>query len=161
MKGCNRLALPSKQTATCVLLDQLTSQLALYSATCARPKQASSMLTMYLIGACCRVLERYPANGRLLKIYGRFLEYIRHDPWTASKFYAEALKQGTSESLINLARGQGGDGALAQAGSVNEKVDGVIVINAHGSILMLNPAAMAIFGYDKGELEGKNVSVLM
>jgi len=30
-----------------------------------------------------------------------------------------------------------------------------------GVILMLNPAAVQMFGYQKGELEGKNVSVLM
>jgi Tfp pilus assembly protein PilF len=28
-----------------------------------------------------RVLERYPTNGNLLKVYGRFLEYVRNDPW--------------------------------------------------------------------------------
>ena len=26
----------------------------------------------------CRVMERYPNNGRLLKIYGRFVEYVRN-----------------------------------------------------------------------------------
>lgn len=30
-----------------------------------------------------KVLERYPTNGRLLKIYGRFLEYCKNDPWCA------------------------------------------------------------------------------
>jgi len=30
-----------------------------------------------------------------------------------------------------------------------------------GVILMLNPAAVQMFGYQKGELEGKNVSVLV
>jgi hypothetical protein len=28
-----------------------------------------------------RVLERYPTNGKLLKVYGRFLEFVRNDPW--------------------------------------------------------------------------------
>lgn len=32
-----------------------------------------------------RVMDRFPANGKLLKIYGRFLEYVRNDPWNASK----------------------------------------------------------------------------
>jgi Tfp pilus assembly protein PilF len=36
-----------------------------------------------------RVMERYPGNGKLLKIYGRFLEHVRNDPWSASKYYAE------------------------------------------------------------------------
>lgn len=30
-----------------------------------------------------------------------------------------------------------------------------------GTILMLNAAAVGMFGYQKGELDGKNVSVLM
>lgn len=108
-----------------------------------------------------RVLERYPKNGRLLKVYGRFLENVRHDPWTASKFYMEAQKNGTTESLVNLARGQSGEDVLAKAGNINEKVDGIIVINSRGFMLMLNYAAVAIFGYDKGDLDGKNVSILM
>lgn len=32
-----------------------------------------------------RVLERYPNNGRLLKVYGRFLEYCKNDPWCAGR----------------------------------------------------------------------------
>lgn len=108
----------------------------------------------------CRVLERYPNNGRLLKVYGRFLEYVRNDPWTASKFYAEAVKQGTTESLLNLTKGQT-DGDMSAAGSINEKVDGLIIINAQGVIMMINAAAVVMFGYEKGELEGKNVNVLM
>lgn len=34
----------------------------------------------------CRVMDRFPANGKLLKIYGRFLEYVRNDPWNASRY---------------------------------------------------------------------------
>jgi PAS domain S-box-containing protein len=30
-----------------------------------------------------------------------------------------------------------------------------------GIIMMVNAAALTMFGYQKGELEGKNVSVLM
>jgi len=33
------------------------------------------------------VLERYPNNGRLLKIYGRFLEWVRNEPSKAQKYY--------------------------------------------------------------------------
>lgn len=112
-------------------------------------------------GCTNRALERYPTNGKLLKVYARFLEYVRHDPWTASRFYSEAAKQGTTQSLVSLARSQGGDNALSKAGNINEKEDGIIVINAFGSMLMLNPAAVSMFGYDKGELEGKNVALLM
>lgn len=119
-------------------------------------------LSLWLIQSSLpfRVLERYPTNGRLLKVYGRFLEYNRNDPYTASKYYEEAMKQGTSESLLNMARSQAGNDE-AFAGSVNEKVDGLVIINAQGLVMMINAAAVAMFGYEKGELEGKNVSVLM
>lgn len=109
----------------------------------------------------CRVLERYPSNGRLLKVYGRFLEYVRNDPWTASRYYDEAKKLGTTESLLSMTQGQAGPDGLALAGSINEKVDGLVIINAQGVIMMINQAALVLFGYDKGELEGKNVNVLM
>lgn len=33
------------------------------------------------------MLERYPANGRLLKIYGRFLEWVQNEPSRAQKYY--------------------------------------------------------------------------
>lgn len=32
---------------------------------------------------------------------------------------------------------------------------------AQGTIMMVNNATLGLFGYQKGELEGKNVSVLM
>lgn len=105
------------------------------------------------------MLERYPSNGRLLKIYGRFLEFVRNDPWSAAKFYQvrgmhasvllrmrfaagaqgppvscrlsqEALRQGTAESLLSLTAGQDGAGGMAAAGPINEKTDGLIIINA-------------------------------
>lgn len=103
-------------------------------------------------------MERYPNNGRLMKVYGRFLEYVRNEPWIASRFYDEAMKQGTTESLLSLTRGQSGESA---AGTINEKVDGLVIINAQGIIMMVNAATVATFGYIKGDLEGKNVSLLM
>ena len=40
-----------------------------------------------------RVLERYPKSGKVLKLYGRFLEDIRNDFKNASRTYLEAAKQ--------------------------------------------------------------------
>ncbi|MDX1547060.1 MAG: PAS domain S-box protein [Rhodothermales bacterium] len=40
-------------------------------------------------------------------------------------------------------------------------VDGIITIDAQGGILSFNPAAERIFGYDAGEVLGKNVRMLM
>lgn len=46
-------------------------------------------------------------------------------------------------------------------GRVEEATDGVVVISAVGTILAVNRAACNMWGYEKGELEGKNVSALM
>jgi hypothetical protein len=34
-----------------------------------------------------RVMSRYPQNGRLLLLFGRFLEDAQHNPWAAAKYY--------------------------------------------------------------------------
>lgn len=44
---------------------------------------------------------------------------------------------------------------------VDAAVDGIIAIDAEGTILELNPAAERIFGYSASELLGQNVSMLM
>lgn len=41
------------------------------------------------------------------------------------------------------------------------QTDGIIIINAVGSIMMVNAALSRMFGYEKGELDGKNVAALM
>jgi PAS domain S-box-containing protein len=44
---------------------------------------------------------------------------------------------------------------------VDTAVDGVIVIDAHGSVLMFNPACERLFGYRAEEVLGQNVKMLM
>lgn len=44
---------------------------------------------------------------------------------------------------------------------IENAIDGIITIDDKGIIEHLNPAALALFGYRKEELVGKNVSVLM
>lgn len=44
---------------------------------------------------------------------------------------------------------------------VETAVDGVILIDAEGDILMFNPACENLFGYDAAEVIGKNVKMLM
>ena len=44
---------------------------------------------------------------------------------------------------------------------VDTAVDGVILIDARGGILMFNPACEKLFGYSAGEVVGRNVKVLM
>jgi hypothetical protein len=88
-------------------------------------------------------MERYPNNGRLLKIYGRFLEFVRNDPWTANRCYSEAVKLGTSESLLSLTGGKDGEQTKLTSliGPIDEKVDGLVIINAAGMIMMVSPVS--------------------
>lgn len=44
---------------------------------------------------------------------------------------------------------------------VETAVDGVILIDANGSILMFNPACERLFGYDSADVIGQNVKMLM
>jgi hypothetical protein len=59
-----------------------------------------------------RVLERCPSNGRLLRAYGRFLEWVANDPGRAQRYYEVGPARRT--------RGRGGvgrgDGRAATAG---------------------------------------------
>ncbi len=73
-------------------------------------------------------MDRYPANGKLLKVYGRYMEFVCNDPWGACKYYAESAKLGTEESLLNLAASST-DGDIqtkltVMLGTVDEKVGG-------------------------------------
>ncbi|UKT64768.1 PAS domain-containing sensor histidine kinase [Pedobacter mucosus] len=44
---------------------------------------------------------------------------------------------------------------------IENAIDGIITIDQRGIIEHLNPAALALFGYEREELVGRNVSVLM
>lgn len=63
-----------------------------------------------------RVLERYPSSGRLLRAYGRFLEWVRNEPSMAQRCYTEALRKGMGESLMALVGAGGGTGHAASFG---------------------------------------------
>lgn len=54
-----------------------------------------------------------------------------------------------------------GDSAPTLEAVINTAIDGLIIINDHGVIELVNPAALQMFGYKSEELIGKNVSVLM
>ena len=70
---------------------------------------------------------------------------MRNDPWTANRCYAEAIKQGTSESLLSLTGGKDGEQTKLTSliGPIDEKVDGLIIINAAGIIMMVSPVRKA------------------
>lgn len=50
---------------------------------------------------------------------------------------------------------------LLQEAIFESAIDGIITINERGSIERLNNAAAVLFGYQKSEIEGQNISMLM
>ncbi|GFR46156.1 hypothetical protein Agub_g7683, partial [Astrephomene gubernaculifera] len=115
-----------------------------------------------------RVLERYPANGKLLRCYGKFLEDVRHDQAAAARAYAEASRS-VGNALLSLDLACGAEAGANVGGpkrpefvtSMSIEDDAVVVIDAEGTIMMVSQAVQSVFGYSKSELEGANVSVLM
>ena len=53
------------------------------------------------------------------------------------------------------------EGAARLRAVVNTAVDGVILIDARGSVMMFNPACERLFGYTADEVIGRNVKTLM
>lgn len=41
-------------------------------------------------------------SGKLLKVWGRFQEWVLHDPHRAARSYAEAVKRGLGDNMLNL-----------------------------------------------------------
>src|SRR5687768_13224789 len=53
------------------------------------------------------------------------------------------------------------DSAGVLASVFASAVDGILVIDAHGRIEAVNPAAERLFGYTAAEMLGRNVNILM
>ncbi|KAG2492486.1 hypothetical protein HYH03_009151 [Edaphochlamys debaryana] len=104
------------------------------------------------------VLEMYGNSPRLVRLYARFLATIKQDPWGAAEYSALADR-------IETNKDSDGDGPALPDGTPIGRIDevdkGVLVVNAFGDIQVVNKKLMAMFGYRKGELDGKNVTLLM
>ncbi|PNW79659.1 hypothetical protein CHLRE_08g361950v5 [Chlamydomonas reinhardtii] len=104
------------------------------------------------------VLEMYGNSPRLVRLYARFLETVKQDPWGAAEYSAHADR-------IEQNRDADGDGPTLPDGTPIGRMDevdkGVLVVNAFGDIQMVNKKLMSMYGYRKGDLDGKNVTVLM
>ncbi len=87
----------------------------------------------------CRVLERYPNNGKLLRCYGKFLEDVKHDPAAAARAYGEANRNGGGDVMLSLDL-SGVQGAADKPDFLTSMSmeDAVVVINAEGTILMVS-----------------------
>jgi hypothetical protein len=80
------------------------------------------------------VLERYPHNGKLLKIWGRFQEWVLHDP--ADTILLLLL-------LLLLLRAQGA-GALAAERQAAEDLGALPGVGAHHHIAAAAAAAAVV-----------------
>ncbi|KAG2454201.1 hypothetical protein HYH02_001236 [Chlamydomonas schloesseri] len=112
------------------------------------------------------VLTRHGHNARLVRLYGRFLESVKFDPWAAAKWFTEADRLEEREehakeamqlggALVALGATAGGGGAMA--------VDGLaaLFINSQGIIQVATPEVHALLGYAKGELKDRDVACIM
>ncbi|GFH07471.1 PAS domain-containing protein, partial [Haematococcus lacustris] len=92
-----------------------------------------------------QVLGRHGTNVRLLRLYAKFLEHIKHDPWTAAKWFAEAdaleLQEEKAKDTNVFADMTGVDpglrSALTEIDRGNES-RAIIIINARCIIQVVN-----------------------
>ncbi|KXZ55417.1 hypothetical protein GPECTOR_3g69 [Gonium pectorale] len=104
-------------------------------------------------------LQSYGNNPKLLRLYGRFLQTVKNDPWGASEYFQEA------ERLEDSKDGDSGGPLLPDGtplGRMDELSTSVLVISATGEIQMANRQAYQVFGYkERGTLDGKSVTSLL
>ncbi|KXZ45662.1 hypothetical protein GPECTOR_52g60 [Gonium pectorale] len=104
------------------------------------------------------VLQSYGNNPKLVRLYGRFLQTVKNDPWAANEYFQEAdrleeTKDGDSNGPLLP------DGT--PLGRMDDMATAVLVINATGEIQMANKQTYLTFGYKRGTLEGKPMSTLL
>jgi PAS domain S-box-containing protein len=119
-----------------------------------------------------RYLENYARTGvRKIIGIGRQVEGRRKDGSTfpmdlsvgEAKEGGDAVFVGVIHDLTERVRSQRAIGELVSRlrAVVDTAVDGVILIDANGSVLMFNPACERLFGYEAAEVIGQNVKLLM
>ncbi|KAG2435423.1 hypothetical protein HYH02_011923 [Chlamydomonas schloesseri] len=104
------------------------------------------------------VLESYRNSPKLVRLYGKFLEKIKNDPWGAAEYFAEA------DRLEEVKNGDARGPLLPDGtplGRMDEMAAAVLVINATGEIQMANKRTHSLFGQKRGTLESKPMSVLL
>ncbi|KAJ9530064.1 hypothetical protein QJQ45_023344, partial [Haematococcus lacustris] len=114
------------------------------------------------------VLQRHTSNMKLVRLYAKFLESVKHDPWSAAKWFAEAEKL---EQLAEEAKASNvfqdmdlRDPALRAsllALGPNSDHRAVVIINAQCLVQMINQTACEMLGYQRSELVGRNVNIIV
>ncbi|KAG2423146.1 hypothetical protein HXX76_015531 [Chlamydomonas incerta] len=104
------------------------------------------------------VLESYGTSPKLIRLYGKFLETIKNDPWGAAEYFAEA------DRLEEVKNGDARGPLLPDGtplGRMDEMATSVLVINATGEIQMANKQTHNLFGHKRGTLEAKPLAMLL
>ncbi|GFR46567.1 hypothetical protein Agub_g8160 [Astrephomene gubernaculifera] len=104
------------------------------------------------------VLESYGNNPKLVRLYGKFLQNIKNDPWGAAEYFAEADR-------LEEVKNNDSAGPLLPDGTPLGRMDemdvAVLVLNSTGDIQMANRQTHHLFGYKRGYLESKPLSTLL
>ncbi|GLC41265.1 hypothetical protein PLESTM_001177800 [Pleodorina starrii] len=104
------------------------------------------------------VLENYGHNPKLVRLYGKFLQTIKNDPWRASEYFSEA------DRLEEIKNGDARGPLLPDGtplGRMDEMATAVLVINSTGEVQMANRHTHMLFGYRRGTLEAKPLATLL
>ncbi|KAG2435422.1 hypothetical protein HYH02_011922 [Chlamydomonas schloesseri] len=104
------------------------------------------------------VLESYGTSPKLIRLYGKFLETIKNDPWGAAEYFAEA------DRLEGAKNGDARGPLLPDGtplGRMDEMATSVLVINATGEIQMANKQTHNLFGHKRGMLDAKPLDMLL
>ncbi|PNH09214.1 Tiny macrocysts protein B, partial [Tetrabaena socialis] len=112
------------------------------------------------------VLARQSSSTRLIRLYGKFLESIKFDPWAASKWYTEADRLDDEAEQTRDAMQLGGvetmlPGGKSERGRASIEGLAIVCVNAQSVVQVASPEAHAMLGYNRNELKGKNIGVIM
>ncbi|GFR46428.1 hypothetical protein Agub_g7932, partial [Astrephomene gubernaculifera] len=104
------------------------------------------------------VLDDYSSSPKLLRLYAKFLQGVKSDPWGAVQYFeaAEKLEEKTDNDAGGPLLPDG-----TPLGRMDEMDVAVLVVNAAGEIQMANRQTHNMFGYKRGNLEGKHLSSLL
>ncbi|DBB01294.1 TPA: hypothetical protein ACH3X3_011692 [Trebouxia sp. C0006] len=113
-------------------------------------------------------LLMYPRSPALLRSYAQFMQDIKLNPHASMQYYVEADKleaqqtESRKETMLTKIDGSAMDAETVQMLSIiDEEKDANIVINSEGIIQFANKGVTTVFGWNKAEIEGKNISMLM
>ncbi|CAG9463560.1 unnamed protein product [Pedinophyceae sp. YPF-701] len=108
------------------------------------------------------MLERYPRNVKVLRMYAQFLEDVQGKQTLAHQYIAEADKLEDANSALRAdTEDIFSGGAFGKSSAVDETLDAVVVVNSEGTIQFVNKMLCKLFGYKQEELATRNVSCLM